>query len=214
MERLLNENEIILECLETPDYILWVSNEEIEQGDNNLTNGRDIFNYRDFSEYSIEYANRYWRKVIGYQPRKENVKPLMLPLVPEMINDDVENLAEINSEKHHYAFGQQSEFYQLGFIEGHKSASKRFSKEDILHLEWLYNRMKSVHKENENYDYMLKFKEIIKSLKQPKPKWFIVKRVVVSDDIDHMYTGQVRMGPKTITNDKGEKVLVGYYKFE
>lgn len=43
-------------------------------------------------------------------------------------------LAEINSEKHYYAFGQQSEFYQLGFIEGFKTAQslndKMFSLKD------------------------------------------------------------------------------------
>ena len=29
------------------------------------------------------------------------------------------------------------------------------------HLEWIYERLVEVHRENPNYDYMLKFKEII-----------------------------------------------------
>ena len=27
--------------------------------------------------------------------------------------------------------------------------------ENIIHLEWIYDRMKNVHNENENYDYMI-----------------------------------------------------------
>lgn len=38
---------------------------------------------------------------------------------------------------------------------------------DIKHLEWMYERMKYVHNENENYDYMIKFREILEALRQP-----------------------------------------------
>jgi hypothetical protein len=37
---------------------------------------------------------------------------------------------------------------------------------DTAHLQWIYDRMSDVHGENENYDYMLKFKEIIEQLKK------------------------------------------------
>jgi hypothetical protein len=37
---------------------------------------------------------------------------------------------------------------------------------DIKHLEWVYERMKCVHNENENYDYMLRFREILEALSQ------------------------------------------------
>jgi hypothetical protein len=40
------------------------------------------------------------------------------------------------------------------------------SDDEISHLHWLYCRMSNVHGENENYDYMLKFKEIIEQLKR------------------------------------------------
>jgi len=33
--------------------------------------------------------------------------------------------------------------------------------EDIKHINWIYDRLIRVHKENSNYGYMLKFKEII-----------------------------------------------------
>lgn len=34
-------------------------------------------------------------------------------------------------------------------------------KADKHHLQWIYDRMLNVHNEDKNYDYMLKFKEII-----------------------------------------------------
>lgn len=37
---------------------------------------------------------------------------------------------------------------------------------DIKHLEWIYKRMRDGYNENENYDYMIKFREIINKLKQ------------------------------------------------
>ncbi|QQV90427.1 hypothetical protein Harreka1_20 [Olleya phage Harreka_1] len=35
------------------------------------------------------------------------------------------------------------------------------TKEEIKHINWMYNRLTSVHKENPNVDYMIRFKEII-----------------------------------------------------
>jgi hypothetical protein len=37
----------------------------------------------------------------------------------------------------------------------------------ITYLEWLYLRMKHVYNENENYDYMIRFREIIDELRKP-----------------------------------------------
>jgi hypothetical protein len=49
-----------------------------------------------------------------------------------MTNETLEQAAERLSEKHHYAFGQQSEFYQLGFYEGAKwQAGRSYSKEEV-----------------------------------------------------------------------------------
>ncbi len=36
---------------------------------------------------------------------------------------------------------------------------------DISHLEWIYERMKYIHNENEDYDYMIRFREILKALR-------------------------------------------------
>ena len=35
------------------------------------------------------------------------------------------------------------------------------TKDEIKHINWMYNRLTSVHKENPNFDYMIRFKEII-----------------------------------------------------
>lgn len=37
---------------------------------------------------------------------------------------------------------------------------------DIAHLEFIYDRMKTNHNENENLDYMIKLHQIIQSLKK------------------------------------------------
>jgi len=39
-------------------------------------------------------------------------------------------------------------------------------KEDIVYLEWMYDRLRHVHKEDERVDYMRKFKRIIDNLKK------------------------------------------------
>lgn len=40
--------------------------------------------------------------------------------------------------------------------------------EDLNHLKFIYGRMKYIHNENENFDYMIKFKSIINSYEKLK----------------------------------------------
>ena len=54
--------------------------------------------------------------------------------------------------------------YQIQLLQELSERLKR-KQENITHLEWIYDRMKNVHNENENYDYMIKFREIINDLK-------------------------------------------------
>lgn len=42
-----------------------------------------------------------------------------------------------------------------------ESKPSSINKKDKLYLEWLYERLVHVHDENENYDYMVRFKKII-----------------------------------------------------
>lgn len=37
---------------------------------------------------------------------------------------------------------------------------------DRQHLQWIYERMVHMHKENEDYDYMIKFQSILKALRK------------------------------------------------
>jgi hypothetical protein len=52
---------------------------------------------------------------------------------------------------------------EVAFEEGVKweAEQNKYTKFDVLHLEWIYNRMIEVHNENPNYDFMIKFKQII-----------------------------------------------------
>jgi len=55
------------------------------------------------------------------------------------------------------------------FIAGVNWQKQRsYSENEVNHLEFIYNRMKDIHNENENYDYMIKFNNIIKQLKKIK----------------------------------------------
>lgn len=59
---------------------------------------------------------------------------------------------------------------------------------DTKHLEWLYDRLKFVHGENENYDYMIKFREIIQANKDNDVKllsdfWRLAQRYNCDDFI-------------------------------
>ncbi len=53
--------------------------------------------------------------------------------------------------------------YQIQLLNELTERLKR-KQDNITHLEWIYDRMKNVHNENENYDYMIKFREIINDL--------------------------------------------------
>jgi hypothetical protein len=164
------------------DYILAVSDEEIKEGDlcvyNKNHNSRNpnwelircgVIEREEMHPHSNNKLLLWMKKIIAHQPKGIAPK-LDLPLLPEMVvEDDIENLAEINSEKHHYAFGQQSEFYQLGFIEGYKAATKVYSEEDLKKA-FIQGKHGGV-----TQSYM-DFEEFIQSLKQPKtPKWFVAE---------------------------------------
>jgi hypothetical protein len=55
--------------------------------------------------------------------------------------------------------------YQIQLLRELAEKLKKEQDNITTHLEWIYDRMKNVHNENENYDYMIKFREIIDDLK-------------------------------------------------
>jgi hypothetical protein len=58
----------------------------------------------------------------------------------------------------------EANLLERGFIKGYKTAQK-LSKAEIEHLKWIFGRLHHTYKEDDNFDYMIKFKEIIKKLK-------------------------------------------------
>jgi hypothetical protein len=202
--------ETKFKIIETPEYILAVSDEKISRGDCNITNGRDIFDYSDVKEYSLEYANRYWQKIITYQP-KGYAKELDLPLLPEIVvEDDVEKLALASWESDKFneeLFPKGKEVYCAGFWEGYKAATKFYSEEDLRKA---IMEAYLVGVERSNYGKQLE-DDIIQSIKKSKiPKWFIAE---IEEWLDQTYSehGCYRQRLKTTTiNDK--VYLVGKYE--
>jgi hypothetical protein len=108
------------------------------------------------------------------------VKQLSLSEVEELFGYSVEKLSEEKCKTNlgYLIDNAKKWFWRKGFKAGFNT-HKELVKDKLLstqlysnenHLEWIYNRLIEVHGENSNYDYMIKFKEIIQSL-QPKTEW-------------------------------------------
>jgi hypothetical protein len=143
-------------CKYTSDYVVnpngWNDNKKII-----LTTDQDLDGVQaiddEFLEWFVEnptceYVTTYdgllgepriWKKyiIIPKEKQKQHLIDIMrgdeeLGLYEEPKQETLEEAAERLSERHHYAFGQQSEFYQLGFTEGAKWQQERmYSKEDL-----------------------------------------------------------------------------------
>lgn len=69
------------------------------------------------------------------------------------------------------------------------------TKEEIKHINWMYNRLTSVHKENPNVDYMMRFKEIIDkqltlcgvSFELPSDEIFDMPEVDLKNPLEEFY---------------------------
>ena len=195
-----------LQIIETPDYILAVSDEEIKEGGKYLLIPENQIKTAD---RDLPINSREWVQVIAYQP-KGNAPELDLPLLPEIVvEDDVEKLAE-EYAKMYYSENIKA---KLGYIAGYKTATKVYSEEDLRKAIDIVR--KDTYK-RESVD------EIIQSLNQPKaPKWFVTeiedycgspltteKCPKCIDSCDRAYER-----PKTTTID-GKEYLVGTYLYE
>jgi hypothetical protein len=196
-----------LQLIETNDCILAVSDEEIKEDATNLTNGRDVFDFTDVKEYSLEYANRYWQKIIAYQP-KGDATELDLPLLPEIVVEDdyVEVKSKYKESKLYKDWTKVSRFLACG-LQGVEVRKIVAEDDEALHYvmslpnyEYLsygvqdliqnaYNASTKVY--SEVFDFLEKNNylsdnrkvlenEFIQSLKNPKtPKWFVAERTKV-----------------------------------
>ena len=220
------------QIVETPDYILAVSDEEIKEGDT-------IFNYFGLkhNEQVISKASKNavinWKndlyindgtkrirdgikKIIAHIP-KGNAPELDLPLLPEIVvEDDVEKLLD---EKYPYEVGysvsdENSTIQAMreAFIEGHKAATKVYSEEDLKNA--FIAGMEFIAVDPSKYQDDAN--EYTQSLKQPKtPNWFVAEHTgkccgnqLINQCIDCKKYEPI---PKTTTIN-GKTYLVGKYE--
>ena len=148
--------------VETEDYLLAVSDEEIEKDDYfyYIWFNADIIQKADsgsnLNNLNAKNPKDNFKKIIAYKP-KGNAPELDLPLLP-YVEDEVEKLAES-----YYTQIRLAE--RTAFKFGYKAATKVYSEEDLR---------KAMHfgKFGE-YEGIQKTQEFIQSLKQPK--WFVAE---------------------------------------
>jgi hypothetical protein len=204
-----------LERIETPDYVLAVSDEEPKTGN-------WIVELENLSVWQIQIqpntiVSRY-KKIIAYQP-KNNAPELELPLLPEMVvEDDVEKLAEKHIENYEVFFDTKKEIdhTKIGFIAGYKAATKKYSEEDLKKAlfdfgDVLFNNCQNGILEEDLRTYE---NDILQSLKQPTPKWFVAETIQKSINGSIPVNQDWEYELKTTTNSEGKKVLFGKYLYE
>jgi hypothetical protein len=218
-----------LQIIETPDYILWVSDKEIKKGDWIIWNNKVV--------KAIDTT--YWsaKKVIAYQP-KGNAPELDLPLLPEIVVEDYsleeakkfayskfKNLEEKYPEgKGLISIQDILETLDVGVECGYRFASKAATKvysEDDLRKAIDLSRETLEYDEQHGWYSTMSEDEIIKSLKQPKtPKWFVAEIETVyyaneawSSDGGY-YTKRYSDEELKTTTINGKSYLVGTYLYE
>jgi len=245
------------EIIETPDYILAVSDEERGVEGYNYNFGLSKINKltKTYPTHSTEW--NFCKKIIAYQP-KGNAKELLfivqygnmtfkelngdgsyyecidckvqtirsgeflksqgielyknapeldLPLLPEIvIEDDVEKLAENYKNKKGSipTTELEDEIFKLGFKDGYKAATKKYSEDDLRKA--FEAGMRFVGEDKGSYE------EFIQSLKQPK--WFVAEIVsnfpkMPIDGKDFPYVDILKT-----TTINGKTYLVGTYLYE
>jgi hypothetical protein len=219
-----------LQIIETPDYILAVSDKEIKEGDLYLD---DIHTIRKSITSVKEYweARKDYKKIIAYLPNG-NTPELDLPLLPQLVvKDDVEKLPY---DKLCYYDTRNPDFQikeEYGYDKEEVDATGEFPKKDCACDNCFYGRakladriIKSATRKYSEYDLRKAFEagmyfigedkgsyeEFIQSLKQPKtPKWFVAEMEdKIALDV-HTVTGK----ELKITTINGKTYLVGTYEY-
>jgi len=192
-----------LQIIETNDYILAVSEEEVKEGEKDffiIANDRDktwINRLEKVIECKIDpkhgkvlilstgfiYVDE-GSKIIAYQP-KNNAPELDLPLLPEIVvEDEVEKLAD------EYFSDYYMDDYKQGLLDGfrngynYKSATKVYSEKDLMKaieytLLMVANHWSDIRfcVESDKFQPIRNsLEEFIQSLNQTKtPKWFVAE---------------------------------------
>jgi len=206
-----------LRIIETADYVLAVSDEEIKEGDkmydSHLVGICDCTDVKGNLPYSYTSSFLNGKKIIAYQP-KGNAPELDLPLLPEMVvEDDVEKLAKL--EYSSPRIPDISKTYILerqAFKRGYKAATKTYSEEDLIEFSiWRSSTYTTEFHRCSNIKEQL---QLWKSLK--KPKGFVAEMQIVIHPANMPKEGEDRptYKLKTARNPQGKPVLVGYYTNE
>jgi hypothetical protein len=162
-----------LEIIETPNYILAVSDERVS-----LVCPNYYWDYKDkdfykFSEDMIDDMKKEDRPIIAYLP-KGDAPELDLPLLPEMeVGDDVEKLAKEANLKREFpsrGYGEDE------FVEGYKAATKVYSEEDLRIAFRAGQKYGEDNACNAKIDLNYNEDAYINSLNKSKtPKWFVTE---------------------------------------
>jgi len=169
-----------LELIETPDYVLAVSEEDIKENDliYYLEKSRIMIASYTLASCinSLEQDLRENKKIIAYQP-KGHAAELDLPLLPEMVvEDEVEN--ELNKEFYIFEglFNITKTVFSVIWRSGYRAATKVYSEEDLIAFSiW---RGTTNTKDFHNCKNPREQFQLWKTLKQPKtPAHFLLERI-------------------------------------
>jgi hypothetical protein len=228
-----------LQIIETPDYILAVSDEEIKKDDIifyhhpkqsfDMASIHKVINPNyslDEPAYRVKVDTGWGviegcKKIIAYKP-KGNAPELDLPLLPD-VEDDVQNfIVPLLKKKGDEDNRIDLNAYALGLIDSYKATTKVYSEDAMIGFaEWIADS--KLHGYSKQlYEAMIRHKvkttkellDVYLSLKQPKtPKWFVAEmetsRIPYGDD--GWKTIETGLKTKKIN---GKTYLVGTYLYE
>ena len=173
--------ETKFEIIETDDYVLAVSSEEIKKGDWCLSTDKNfIIKLVNLPAFSCD------KKIIAYQPKGN--APELEGILEILVEDDVEKLAEeyVNDNYPDYLDLKERAAAIEDVIWGYKAATKVYSEEDMIAFSiW---RGTTNTKDFHNCKNPREQFQLWKTLKQPKtPKWFVAEPKIeyTEDGLDY-----------------------------
>lgn len=134
-----------------PADIYWINYLQIELDFSEVTQDKQTL-LTAYNTAGLSYSSILGNVTSGIEPIRSNEHLTKT----ESLEEAAKNYGRQN------ASGYFVEQKSIAFTDGANwQAKQMYSKKDSDHLEFIYNRLIEIHKENPNTDYMLKFKEII-----------------------------------------------------